>query len=105
MLLNSTQAKKIFDKYSFLWGTQDVMLATKAGELFGDDAVMYAIRARHNGLETVICIDTGDGHNQIFMTCEGLKQAISYSNWQEIINRNKMIYGDKPDLKAVEWCC
>ena len=77
--------------------------AGKAGDLFGDDAVIYAIRAGHDDLETVIVIDPGDGHNQIFMTYEGLKQAISYSNQQEIINRNKMIYGDKPDLKAVEW--
>lgn len=103
MLLNSTQARKIFDKYSFLWGAQDVMIASKAGDMLGDDAVIYAIRARHNGIETVIAADPGDGHNQILMTYEGLKQAISYSNQQEVINRNKMIYGDKPDLKAVEW--
>lgn len=104
MLLNSTQAKKIFDKHSFLYGGQDVMIASKAGDLFGDDAVIYAIRARHDGLETVIVIDPGDGHNQIFMTYEGLKQAIGYSNQQEIINRNKMIYGNKPlSVKNEEW--
>lgn len=103
MLLNSTQAKKIFDKYSFLWEGQDVMISSKAGDLFSDDAVIYAIRARNNGLETAIGADPGDGHIQIFLTYEGLKQAISYSNQQEILNRNKMLYGEKPDLKDEEW--
>lgn len=103
MLLNSAQARKIFDKYSFLCEAQDVMTASKAGDLFGEEAVIYAIRAGRGGFETAIAIDPGDGHSQIFMTYEGLKQAIAYSNQQEIINRNRMIYGGKPDLKAVEW--
>ena len=104
MLLNSTQTKKIFDKYSILWGTQDVMVATKAGAMFGHDAVIYAIRAGKNGMQTVFFADLGDGNTEIFLTYEGLKQAISYSNQQEIINRNKMIYGDKPpSVKEEEW--
>jgi len=103
MLLNSIQARKIFDKYSFLWGTQDVMIASKAGRMFGDDAIIYAIRARDDGLETAIGADPGDGHIQVFLTYEGLKQAISYSNRQEILNRNKMLYGKVPDVKDKEW--
>lgn len=104
MLLNSTQARKIFDKYSFLWGTQDVMIAAKAGDLFGDDAVIFAIRAGADGPQTTISLDAGDGHSQVFLTYNGLKQAISYSNQQEIINRNKMIYGNKPpSVKDEEW--
>ncbi len=103
MLLNSTQARKIFDKYSFLWGMWDVMIASKVGDLLGDDAVIYAIRAEGNGPKTAMFVDLGDGHEQILITYEGLKHAISYSNQKEIINRNKMLYGDKPDLKDVEW--
>ena len=104
MLLNSTQARKIFDKYSFLWGTQDVMIAAKAGDLFGDDAVIFAIRAEKDGPATSFSLDAGDGHSQILLTYEGLKQAITYSNKQEIINRNKMLYGNKPpEVKDEEW--
>ena len=104
MLLNSTQARKIFDKYSFLWGTQDVIPAAKAGDLFGDDAVIFAIRAEKDGPATAFSLDAGDGYSQVFLTYEGLKQTISYSNQQEIINSNKMIHRNKPpEVKDEEW--
>ncbi len=47
--------------------------------------------------------DAGDGHPQVYMTYEGLKQAIAYCNRQEIIARNKMLYEGVPEVKDEEW--
>lgn len=103
MLLNSTQARKIFDKYSFLVGSEDVMSTIKATDLFGKDAILYAISNRENG-ETSILDDAGNGYEHIYLTYAGLQMAITYCNRQEIVNRDKMIFGNKlPTVKDEEW--
>ena len=102
MLLNSTQARKIFDKYSFLIGSEDVMSTIKATDLFGKDAILYAISNRQNG-ETSILDDAGNGYEHIYLTYAGLRMAITYCNRQEIVNRDKMILGKIPDVKDEEW--
>lgn len=102
MLLNSTQARKIFDKYSFLVGSEDVMSTIKATDLFGKDAILYAISNRENG-ETSILDDAGNGYEHIYLTYAGLQMAITYCNRQEIVNRDKMIFGNKlPTVKDEE---
>lgn len=103
MLLNSTQARKIFDKYSFLVGSEDVMSTIKATELFGKEAVTYAI-VTHPAEETSVLDDAGNGYEHIYLTYAGLQMAITYCNRQEIINRDKMIFGNKPPkVKDEEW--
>lgn len=103
MLLNSTQARKIFDKYSFLVGSEDVMSTIKATDLFGKDAILYAISNRENG-ETSILDDAGNGYEHIYLTYAGLQMAITYCNRQEIVNWDKMIFGNKlPTVKDEEW--
>lgn len=103
MLLNSAQARKIFDKYSFLVGSEDVMSTIKATDLFGKDAILYAISNRGNG-ETSILDDAGNGYEHIYLTYVGLQMAITYCNRQEIVNRDKMIFGNKPpEVKDEEW--
>ncbi len=88
MLLNSTQVKKIFDKYSFLFGTQDVVNAAQIGEMFGDEAVIYAIH-NHSYEQNAVALDLGNNHSHVFLTFAGFKQVVSYSNQQEIINQDK----------------
>lgn len=101
MLLNSTQARKIFDKYSFLVGSEDVMSTIKATDLFGKDAILYAISNSENG-ETSILDDAWNGYKHIYLTYIGLQMAITYCNRQEIINRDKMIFGNKPPIVGDE---
>ena len=88
MLLNSTQVKKIFDKYSFLFGTQDVVNAAQIGEMFGDEAVIYAIH-NHSYEQNAVALELGNNHSHVFLTFAGFKQVVSYSNQQEIINQDK----------------
>lgn len=103
MLLNSTQARKIFDKYSFLIEGRDVIAVGKAARLFGEDEVLNAITERESREGCIIyCFEDGEQH--MFLSYEGLCLVISYCNRQEIINRDKMIFGNKPpSVKDEEW--
>ncbi len=100
MLLNSTQVKKIFDKYSFLFGTQDVVNAAQIGEMFGDEAVIYAIH-NHAHEQNAVALDLGNNHSHVFLTLAGFKQVVSYSNQQEIINQDKQ--REQLNLQNVAW--
>lgn len=103
MLLNSTQARKIFDKYSFLIGSEDVISTIKATELFGKEAVTYAI-VTHPQEETSILDDAGNGYEHIYLTYAGLQQAVTYCNRQEICQLDRTRFGNEPpSLEDVEW--
>ncbi len=103
MLLNNEHAKKIFKKYSFLAGSVDVMSAIKATDIFGKDAIIYAIRAHTEGIKTVVMHDFGNGIQYVYLTYAGIQQAATYLNmqkleadvkdaeWHEIKERNKII--------------
>lgn len=93
-MLNSTQAREIFDKYSFLYGMEDVMPAVKATDLFGEEAVLYAIQALKKGVETIASLKIDNGHPHICLTYAGLQMAVTYCNRQEIIERDRRIYVD-----------
>ncbi len=80
MLLNSTQARKIFDKYSFLVGSEDVMSTIKATELFGKEAVTYAI-VTHPAEETSVLDDAGNGYEHIYYPTPPLTKNISCRSW------------------------
>lgn len=102
MLLNSIQAKKIFDKYSFLIGSEDVMSTIKATALFGKEAILYALQNRPE--ETSILDDAGNGYEHIYLTYAGVRQAVTFCNRKEICQLDKARFGDKPpSLEDVEW--
>ncbi len=102
MLLNSTQARKIFDKYSFLIEGKDVMAIGKAAKLFGEDEVLNAITERKSR-DGCIIYRFEDGKQHMFLSYEGLCLVISFCNRQEILNRDKMAMGERPEVKDEEW--
>lgn len=103
MMLNSTQARKIFDKYSFLSGTEDVIDAVQTGKLFGEDAVMHVIYNHPEEESPAGGIELWDGHYRVVFTYAGFQRVIAYCNKQELINREKTLLGKVPDVKGGEW--
>ena len=104
MLLNSTQARKIFDKYSFIAGTEDVIKAIQIEKLFGYDAVIYAFRNRPDNEVTAGQLDLGEGYSCICFNYTGFLIAVDYYNKQELLNHEKIIHGNKPpEVKDEEW--
>ena len=102
-MLNSIQAKKIFDKYSFLMGSEDVMSTIKATDLFGKDAVVHAIRAQAEGIKSVTMSEFGSGIRYVYLTYAGFQQAVTYLNRQELIEQDKKLSRFGTDAKDTEW--
>ena len=44
-----------------------------------------------------------DGKQHMFLSYEGLCLVISFCNRQEILNRDKMAMGERPEVKDEEW--
>ncbi len=102
MLLNSIQARKIFDKHSFLLGTQDVVDAVYVGNLFGVESVIRAIRNYSEEERTFIKLGFSNNHSRFYLTYEGFCEAITYCNKQEIIQKDKELFGKEPSPKDIE---
>lgn len=99
MLLNSIQARKIFDKYSFLLGAQDVVDAICIGDLFGNESVIHAIKNYSEKEKTFTKLNFSNGRSRFYLTYEGFCEAITYCNEQEIIQNDKALFGEGPSLK------
>lgn len=104
MLLNSIQARKIFDKYSFIAGTEDVINAIQIEKLFGYDAVIYAFRNRPDNEVTAGRLDLGEGYSCICFNYTGFLIAVDCYNKQKLLNYEKMIHRNRPPkVKDEEW--
>ena len=103
MLLNSAQARKIFDKYSFLWGTQDVVDAVQITKLFGEDAIMHVIYNHPEDESPAVGMLLWEEHYRVAFTYDGFQAVIAYCNKQELINREKALLGKMPKVKDEEW--
>ena len=102
MLLNSIQARKIFDKYSFLLRAQDVVDAICISNLFGNESVIYAIRNYSEKEKTFTKLNFSNGRSRFYLTYEGFCEAITYCNEQEIIQKDKEVFEKGPSLKDRE---
>lgn len=102
-MLNSIQTKKIFDKYSFLMGSEDVISTIKATDLFGKDAVVYAIRAQAEGIKTITMSEFVSGIRYVYLTYAGFQQAVTYLNRQELIEHDKKLSGVVSDSEDTGW--
>ncbi len=94
-LMNRTRIRKIFDKHCFFVGQQDVVNAVQTGEMFGHEAVLYAIRSQKDGRRTVIMHEFGENKSCIFLTYEGFERAAAYRNMENLA----ALYEDMPDLR------
>lgn len=81
-LLNSNHVKQLFEQEAVLIGSSDGVPAYRAVELFGSEAVKYAINPTN--LETCFNI-FGVGDFQLdYLTFAGFQKAASYANVLEI---------------------
>lgn len=81
-LLNSDHIKQLFEQAAVLIGSSDGVPAYRAVELFGSEAVQYAINP--NNLGTCFNIfDVGD-FQLYYLTFAGFRKAASYANVLEI---------------------
>lgn len=96
-LMNRTQARKYFDRHCFLIDSHDVVDAVRTGEMFGDEAVLYAIHGQRDNKQTALLCDTGKDKQRVLLTYEGFEQVITYRNMEIIMHYEKV-----SGLKKVE---
>jgi len=80
-ILNKAQADALFRREAVLLGTADAIPEDRAKELFGEDAVKFAVRmGGQNGC------GIGD-YTAMYLTYKGFLAAVSYHNVEQIRNR------------------
>lgn len=77
-MLNNTQALHIFAKESYLFGDTDGLPLYRAEEIFGVDAVRFAIKKHTENKFTYDAYDIGN-YTVEYLTFDGVQEAITYN--------------------------